>query len=305
MRSNMLVSVITTTYNRDKLLLRLFNTLQKQSNYNFEWIVIDDGSDKKFQEVFSKIERTETIFKKRIFHQCNQGKHAALNNAFNHIKGEVTVIIDSDDIVLPNTIDTIIKKWTNSRLADPTLAAIIFERGTESGEPLNIIKDNNKRANINQYRYFNNLNGDLAETYKSSIIKKYHFPVQKNEKILSEDYVWIDIGRKYDAIFYHQILYQTKYLSSGLTHDIHQIMWKNPIGSLMNTEKRVGIRVPFKLQIKFNIMFEIFVRRNKLSLTKELRKTKYPKLAVVLWPVSFLVYCYYHLKYGEKNDEAN
>ena len=66
MRSNMLVSVITTTYNRDKLLLRLFNTLQKQSNYNFEWIVIDDGSDKKFQEVFSKIERTETIFKKRI-----------------------------------------------------------------------------------------------------------------------------------------------------------------------------------------------------------------------------------------------
>lgn len=296
----MFVSVITPTYNRGELLLRLFNTLQEQSNYNFEWIVVDDGSEDKFQGVFSEIEKTKTIFKKRILHQNNQGKHAALNKAFNYIKGKVSVIIDSDDIALPNTIDQIIKEWTNERLNDPTLAAIIFEKGTESGKPLQVIKDDNKKVNINQYRYFNNLTGDLAETYKSSILKKYRFPVQKNEKFLSEDYIWIDIGRKYNAVFCHQILYMTKYLSSGLTHNMHQIMWENPIGSLMNVEKRVSIEVPLKLQIKFNIMFDIFIKKNNVKLMKELKKTRYPQLAILLWPISILIYYYYCFKYGEK-----
>lgn len=295
----MLISVITTTYNRDKLLLRLFNALQKQTNYNFEWILIDDGSEEKYQAAISKIMESITIFKKYIFHQKNQGKHAALNLAFQHISGDVTVIVDSDDKPLPNMISEIISKWTTKRLNDPALAAIIFEKGSDERKALQVIKDNGVRANINNYRYFNGLSGDLAETFKSSILIKYHFPVQDNEKFLSEDYIWIDIGKKYDAIFYHQIIYLTEYLPLGLTNNIHKTMWNNPKGTLLNLEKRVGIQVPIKLKFKFNIMLNVFILHNKVNLFKELKKTKNPLLSLLVWPASCVVYFYYYFKYGE------
>ena len=38
----MLVSIITTVYNRKKELIRLFRSLENQTDKEFEWIVVDD-----------------------------------------------------------------------------------------------------------------------------------------------------------------------------------------------------------------------------------------------------------------------
>ncbi|MHC5865476.1 glycosyltransferase family 2 protein, partial [Streptococcus pyogenes] len=40
----MKISIITATYNREKLLSRLYKSLCEQTCKDFEWIVIDDGS---------------------------------------------------------------------------------------------------------------------------------------------------------------------------------------------------------------------------------------------------------------------
>ena len=40
----MIISVITPSYNREKLLINAYNSLLKQSNKSFEWIIVDDGS---------------------------------------------------------------------------------------------------------------------------------------------------------------------------------------------------------------------------------------------------------------------
>ncbi|MCM1235166.1 MAG: glycosyltransferase family 2 protein, partial [Ruminococcus flavefaciens] len=38
------ITIITPTYNRADLLPRLYESLLKQTNTDFEWMVIDDGS---------------------------------------------------------------------------------------------------------------------------------------------------------------------------------------------------------------------------------------------------------------------
>ena len=38
------LTVFTPTYNREELLPRLYHSLCMQTNMNFEWIVVDDGS---------------------------------------------------------------------------------------------------------------------------------------------------------------------------------------------------------------------------------------------------------------------
>ena len=42
----MKISVLTATYNREKLLLKLFESLKKnyETYKDFEWIIMDDGS---------------------------------------------------------------------------------------------------------------------------------------------------------------------------------------------------------------------------------------------------------------------
>ena len=39
----MLITIFTPTYNRGKLIQRLYKSLQNQTYNDFEWIIVDDG----------------------------------------------------------------------------------------------------------------------------------------------------------------------------------------------------------------------------------------------------------------------
>ena len=49
------ITVFTPTYNRAHIILRLYNSLRQQSYRNFEWLVIDDGSNDGTEKIFEKI----------------------------------------------------------------------------------------------------------------------------------------------------------------------------------------------------------------------------------------------------------
>ncbi|RGK88840.1 glycosyltransferase [Prevotella disiens] len=51
----MLITVFTPTYNRAKLLPRLHKSLQVQTNKDFEWVIVDDGSTDNTKEVIDNI----------------------------------------------------------------------------------------------------------------------------------------------------------------------------------------------------------------------------------------------------------
>ena len=46
-----LVTIFTPTYNRARLLKRLYESLKEQSDKDFEWIIVDDGSKDNTKEV--------------------------------------------------------------------------------------------------------------------------------------------------------------------------------------------------------------------------------------------------------------
>ena len=52
-----LLTIFTPTYNRARLLKRLYDSLCSQSSYNFEWIVIDDESKDDTKEIIQYIGR--------------------------------------------------------------------------------------------------------------------------------------------------------------------------------------------------------------------------------------------------------
>ena len=46
-----LLTILTPTYNRGKYLGDIFKVLQQQTNQNFEWMIVDDGSTDNTKEI--------------------------------------------------------------------------------------------------------------------------------------------------------------------------------------------------------------------------------------------------------------
>lgn len=108
--TNPLVTIFTPTYNRAHTLKRVFESLQKQTFKNFEWLIIDDGSTdgtcdlvKNFQEMAS--------FNIRYYKQENQHKFITFFHGVDLALGTYFSPLDSDDALLPDALQTLIRIW--------------------------------------------------------------------------------------------------------------------------------------------------------------------------------------------------
>ena len=72
------ITVITPTYNRATNLRSLYRSLLSQTNNNFIWLIVDDGSTDDTNNVVSAYVAEKKIQIKYIKKE-NGGKHTALN----------------------------------------------------------------------------------------------------------------------------------------------------------------------------------------------------------------------------------
>jgi glycosyltransferase involved in cell wall biosynthesis len=93
-------SVIITTFNRAKLLKRALDSLTKQTEEDWEAIIIDDGSTDNTKEgILSFLFRFHNIG--YVFHQQNRGSGYSKNEGLKQSSGEYVTFLDSDDEYLP------------------------------------------------------------------------------------------------------------------------------------------------------------------------------------------------------------
>ena len=75
-----MITVLTPAYNRAYILNNLYKSLCLQSDRDFEWIIVADGSSDNTETIVKYWIRENTLFPIRYFKQENGGKHRALNN---------------------------------------------------------------------------------------------------------------------------------------------------------------------------------------------------------------------------------
>jgi glycosyltransferase involved in cell wall biosynthesis len=95
-RSEYLFTVFTPSYNRARTLPRVYESLQRQTLRNFEWLVMDDGSTDDTRQLVTRWQ-AESNFPIRYIFQENQGKPAAFNHGVQEARGKLFLTLDSDD----------------------------------------------------------------------------------------------------------------------------------------------------------------------------------------------------------------
>lgn len=298
MENEILVSIITPTYNRAHLLPKLFKSLCQQSDFSFEWVIVDDGSTDNTEEIVKSFKTNE--FDIKYLYKTNGGKHTALNYGIKYCKGILTFIVDSDDWLKTNAIECI-KSVYNEYKSNKTLAGFSFLREYPDGK-LNISTDHPSGfiGSYNDVRIYEHNIGDMAEVYYTNILCEYPFPEIPGEKFLGEDVVWIEIGKKYDLVFLDYSIYVSEYLTDGLTKNRKKNNIKSCNGCYLNGKAMLSIKLPLKLKIKFNIYLYVYGKFAQKSYRVIRADTQNKLLMSLIHFPSYLLYEIWNKKYKVK-----
>ncbi len=101
----MLISVVISTYNRPDALSCVLNSLNDQSNMNFEAVIADDGSTSDTKDMITKF-KNKSKFEIQHVWQEDDGFRAAQirNKAVAQSKGDYLIFIDGDCVTFPRFI---------------------------------------------------------------------------------------------------------------------------------------------------------------------------------------------------------
>lgn len=295
MDKHALVTIVTPTYNRCSHLKKLYESLEKQFSKDFIWLIVDDGSVDDTKNVVDEFKQDSSFLIEYIY-KANGGKHTALNVAINHVKTELFFIVDSDDVVTPDAVQTICKDWT--QYMSKNLCGISYLRGYDTAHPIGDVfpKDNqiDSFANV-RVRY--RIMGDKAEVWATRYLKQFRFPVFKGERFLVESWMWLQISDLADMLFINKVIYLTKYLDGGLTKSGRRLRIMCPRGGMEFSFLLMDKKYPWRDRIKNGLLYVAYSFFAHQSIFHTLSNSHCVLTMACLLPGYFL-YCYWNAKYN-------
>lgn len=285
------ITVVTPTYNRANELEKAFNSLKEQTEKDFEWLVIDDGSTDNTEDVIKDFKK-ETNFDISYYKQDNQGKHIALNIAFKKVKTELLMILDSDDCLTRTAIEEILLIH-NKYKDDDKVVAYVFQKGKLNAPTERITQVFKKEQFIDNYNTYiinKEIKGDKEEVFKTKILKNYSYPQYLGEKFVGEGVLWSKISHNYDMVFCNKIIYLCEYLDGGLTKSGRSFRMKNPQGGKYHAEEYLDKRYKNKIRIKNAILYLVYSKALKENYFKILKNRKEKILFIMAKIPSEIIY---------------
>ncbi len=232
-----ILTIHTASYNRAYILGKAYESLKAQTCKDFEWIISDDGSSDNTEELVKSWQQENNGFEIIYSKLPHVGFPRALNDGIRLSNTEWFMMLDSDDYLMPETVETLIP-WLEEIKELDKMAGIGVTRCYPDGSFMKnqvpmidpklgyVDASNSDRA---KYK----LNMDCFEVNRTKLLRKYPFqywpteeyaPPALNYNAMSLDgwkWRW-RIGK----------LYICEYLQDGLTKSNKKVK-NNPMGYAM------------------------------------------------------------------------
>lgn len=168
----MKLSIIIPVYNSEKYLDKCLTSIINQNYKNIEIILINDGSKDNSKKIINKyLKNNKKVIK--YIEQENSGQAHARNRGLEIATGELITFVDSDDYVLPEIYEEMIKTLTKTN-ADIVMCDFYLEK-------------NNKRTIYHATKFDNLFSSSVSlwnKIFKKEILQNERFL----EGIWYEDY---------------------------------------------------------------------------------------------------------------------
>lgn len=267
------LTYFTPTYNRAKDLPKLYESLCEQTNKNFIWLVIDDGSKDNTREVVEKWKNENKIEIDYVYKE-NGGKNTAIDIANQICKTEYINCIDSDDYVTKDSTE-VLYKYFDEVSKDKNLCGIVGRRAKYNGEPFN--KNYSKKPERLFFYELSKQYGYIQDTnlvFKVDVVKNFCFPKFENERFVTESVFYNQFMYDYKMLSIPELLYLSEYQEDGYTAQGIKLFFKNPEGYLYALKQNTNIAYKNKTSIKkiLGCSHNFYAWKSAMKLTE-----KYPK----------------------------
>ncbi|MGL4866621.1 MAG: glycosyltransferase family 2 protein [Cetobacterium sp.] len=184
------VSIVVPVYKVEKYLERCIDSILNQTYKNLEVILVDDGSPDRCGEICDKYAQNDERVKS--YHKKNGGLSDARNYGMKYITGEYTLFLDSDDWILKDCVETLLKVALKNR-SDVVQIGFYYSFENYVLYDNRYYKEIDESINLKNFELMKELvinervkNFAWGKLYRTSLIKNKFF----KKGVLFEDVFW-------------------------------------------------------------------------------------------------------------------
>lgn len=225
-------TIFIPTYNREKLLPRALSSIEAQTYRDFEVVIVDDGSTDDTESLIAEW-NAGVDFPVRYIKQANQGKHAAHNVGVEAARGELFVLLDSDDRLLPDSLERMLRHWLS--IPEQHRARFAGVEGliqSMDGSQLlpQVFPESPMDASFLETRHKRGIGGDKKHAVRTDILRRYPYPVFPGERHVRPTLTWKRFAHDYLFRCVNEPFQQIEYQPDGLSADRFALRMNNPRG---------------------------------------------------------------------------
>lgn len=286
------LTVFTPTFNRAYILPQLYKSLIRQSCVDFIWLIIDDGSQDKTNDLI-KIWINENIIDITYIYQENQGMHGAHNTAYQNINTELNVCIDSDDFLPDNAVELIVEFWENHK-SDEYAGLVGLDVDLDGKVIGTNFHKEDKKTTLSGF-YNRGGKGDKKLVLRTEIVRKYPaYPLFKEERFVPLGILYLMIDQDYELLVLNTPLCIVEYRIDGSSLNIFKQYIRNPRGFRYSRDIELAYPIPFVEKIKkilHRTSSTFFIGDNAF-----LKDNPEKMLTILLFPISIVFHQYIKFK---------
>lgn len=282
-----MITIFTPTYNRAYILHRCYESLKRQTNKNFKWLIVDDGSKDETKELVIKwIKKNEVDI--TYIRQENMGKQGAHNTGVLNCHTELFICVDSDDYLADGAIEKMYNAWKQFK-EDRKLAGLVMLKADVKGHLVgsNMPEDIRTCSIYNLYEKCH-FKGDAALLFRTEILRKFLFPIFAGEKFVGESIVYDLISETYEMGLVNEVVYLCEYLEGGYSLDIIELYKRNPKGYMGYLNQRVALAKNF--EEKYRALVQHRAGCWWIGHKGDVGKYKYSWINIISFPQSIIMY---------------
>lgn len=307
---DVLVTILTPAYNRERYIEECIRSVQAQSLQNFEMLIIDDGSTDNTLNLCQKMAAEDHRI--RLISGNHAGVSAARNTGLDVAKGKYIFFLDSDDVIHPLLLETLVQAMeqhnvpmggTSGRLVSSGKWHMVQQALSKAGTPGTTQL---KAFDVAIHEVFR---GGTPFGYIGGVIIRRDWIGDtrfKTDLFIGEDFYFIyeNLIKGADAVFLEELWYFVRLHDANLSKCCNydgfmnrayrrELVWKSEEALGRTENSRIQKNQVFGIYIKF-IKDATISRTEKIKMRKGLRsyrKALMPALSLRN-KLLFLLLCY-------------
>jgi|SRR6185312_4813557 len=231
-----LVSVLMTSFNREKYISTAIESVLKSTYQNFELIIVDDASTDETVGITNKYAAQDNRIQVYV-NQKNLGDYPNRNKAASFAKGKYLKYVDSDDYIYPNGLETMVNSL--EQFPDAGFALCSLKPDAERPFPFSL-----QPKDAYEYHFFGP--GLFHKGPLTAIFLKSAFDAMggfKEDRMISDTDMWHRMALNYPVVLMPDgLVWQRRHEEQELSHqnkfifEGEKIKWKylkNPVCPLL------------------------------------------------------------------------